>query len=226
MYNLYVNESPPLSAPNPFSAKRLRPGVIPFLFPPDMDWSKLDRRLGENRYRGQIVGPHGTGKSTLFADWKARLARQGWNVVTIRMHGALDRQQRRQDLLKLVSSLLSVNPPRPNTIVFIDGYEQLARWQRVCVQSWLRIRAAGLVVTTHDDLGLPTLFRTQSNVELAGQVADRIAHAANVGAVAPPAEVVDRLWNEHSGDIRETLFSLYDWYESHVQAIATPAKSA
>jgi len=109
MYNPLVNESPPLSAANPFSAKRLRPGVIPFLFPPDMDWSELDRRLGEHRYRGQVVGPHGTGKSTLFADWKARLARQGWNVVTIRMHHALDWQQRRRDLLRLCSSLLSVS---------------------------------------------------------------------------------------------------------------------
>jgi len=62
----------PLAASdNPFSANRIRPGAIPYLFSDEddvTDLSRLDQLIDSwqaSHYFGQIVGAHGCGKTTL-----------------------------------------------------------------------------------------------------------------------------------------------------------------
>ena len=52
---------------NPFSTRRVRPGAIAYCFPEGVDVETLLARLHENGWRGEIVGPHGSGKSALLA---------------------------------------------------------------------------------------------------------------------------------------------------------------
>lgn len=52
---------------NPFSTTFIRPGAIPFLFPNDQTIQDVVRQLAATDWWGQIIGPHGTGKSTLTA---------------------------------------------------------------------------------------------------------------------------------------------------------------
>ena len=247
MYNQGVNQPSLHTPPNPFSARRLRPGVIPFLFPDGTTWSDLESRFCDHSFRGQILGPHGTGKSTLLAEWSRRLEQQGWMVVSLRIHNC-DQRRFGWDAVRRLGLLMGregskngredgkqgcLPHGKARTVVMLDGYEQLARWQRSSVQAWLWICGAGLLVTGHEDLGLPTVFETQSTSELAYEVAIQLVSRvgdleANRESQAPaiPPKVVQRIWAESDGDIRETLFSLFDWWATNVTLIAAPAKSA
>jgi predicted Ser/Thr protein kinase len=53
------------AANNPFSSIRVQPGAIPFILPHGADVSELWEILREKRRPMQILGPHGSGKSTL-----------------------------------------------------------------------------------------------------------------------------------------------------------------
>ena len=53
----------------------------------------------------------------------------------------------------------------------IDGYEQLSRWNRFCLQRRCKRWGHGLLVTAHSDVGLPELYRTGVTVETAVRVA-------------------------------------------------------
>ena len=55
------------SADNPFSTRYTRPGAIPFRFPPGTSADGLVEQLRRQQWRGAIVGPHGSGKSSLVA---------------------------------------------------------------------------------------------------------------------------------------------------------------
>ncbi len=61
-----ASDQPP-AADNPFSTCRTRPGAIPYVFPPGQSAAALIERMRESGWRGQIVGPHGSGKSALLA---------------------------------------------------------------------------------------------------------------------------------------------------------------
>src|SRR5690349_19179309 len=52
---------------NPFSTRWTWPGAVPFLFPVGVTVESLVAKLPASHWRGQIIGPHGTGKSTLLA---------------------------------------------------------------------------------------------------------------------------------------------------------------
>ncbi len=63
-----VNTISPLDASdNPFCTRWVRPGAIPFLFPPGENAEELADRLRQAGWWGEITGPHGSGKSALLA---------------------------------------------------------------------------------------------------------------------------------------------------------------
>ena len=96
------------------------------------------------------------------------------------------------------------------TILVIDGYEQLSYWSRWIVKRFCRRQGMGLMVTAHASVGLPELYRTEVTSEAAERVIDQLLG----GRSAPfsSQEVSERL-AQHGGDLRETLFDLYDIYE-------------
>lgn len=126
-------------------------------------------------------------------------------------------------------------------MVAIDGWEQLPGWQRLALRVILRQHHLGLVVTTHKERGLPTVYVTESSPPLTLAIARRMG--ANVAVkngasgdpfsvpdqdafpMGIPPVVVDRLWQEHQGNTREALFSLYDWWRTRVEVPAVPVKS-
>jgi ABC-type glutathione transport system ATPase component len=64
---------------NPFSSCHVEPGAIPWVG----DLERLYRRWHELGGRAQIVGPHGSGKTTLVTHLIARAARDGWAVAVL-----------------------------------------------------------------------------------------------------------------------------------------------
>jgi hypothetical protein len=186
---------------NPFGARRIRPGALPYLFAADVDAASLAGRLRGNGWWGEIVGAHGTGKSALLAAMVPVLEQHGQRVLLVELH---DNQRR-----------LPLDPKRehrirPFTLLLIDGYEQLSRWSRFRLTRLCRRRNWGLLVTAHDSVGLPHLYRSVITPESA----ERVVAQMMIGL--PPLltnrEVSDCLARHH-GDLREMLFELYDLYE-------------
>jgi hypothetical protein len=186
---------------NPFSTRHTRPGAIPFRFADGESPDAMVEKLRGNGWLGQILGPHGSGKSTLVAALLPALEAAGKSPLLIELH---DGQRRLPVRLRSLAQ-------RPETIVIVDGYEQLARWNRYRLKAFCRRRALGLLVTSHDSVGLPDLYRTTTSPELA----ERLVHTLLDGRSFPlSSEDLGTRLAAHGGDLRELLFELYDLYEA------------
>jgi hypothetical protein len=186
---------------NPFCTRRVRPGAIPFLFPAGQDVATLLQGLQENGWWGEIVGPHGSGKSALLATLIPQIELAGQRTVLVELH---DGQRRLSIDLNRDSRL------RPPMVLIVDGYEQLSRWQRFLLKRHCRRRGLGLVVTTHASVGFPELYRTAPTPELAERIVGQL-----MAGSSPPctASELAASFARHHGNVRETLFDLYDLYE-------------
>jgi hypothetical protein len=186
---------------NPFASRRIRPGAISFLFPPGESVEQLLARLESNGGWGQIIGPHGSGKSALLATLIPALESAGWHVMLVALH---DGQRK---LPPPLPHLPESDPPR---LLVIDGYEQLGRWERAKAKRLCRKHEWGLLVTAHGPVKLPDLFRTEPSPALARRIVDQLIGRLRVEI---SEEILQQLYAEHCGDLRELLFSLYDQYE-------------
>jgi hypothetical protein len=184
---------------NPFSTRFIRPGAITFVFADGQSAGSLVQRLREENWWGQIIGDHGSGKSTLLATLIPALEAAGRRVLSITLH------QGQHRLPPLDRSSLSTD-----TQLIIDGYEQLSWWPRWRAKSLCRTTGAGLLVTAHVDVALPTLYHTQPSESLAQAVVAKLVHGGADGLT--PEEIASAYTATH-GNIRETLFRLYDVYQ-------------
>jgi hypothetical protein len=187
---------------NPFSTRFIRPGAIPFVFPDGQSAAQLVERLREQSWWGQIIGPHGSGKSTFLAALKPVLESTGQSVISVSLHQG-DRRLPPLDRENLSAS----------SLLIIDGYEQLSWWSRRRIKSICRRHGAGLLVTAHTNVGLPTIFFTQPTEELAHAVVARL-HSA--GETSVTREDVSAAFAATDGNLRETLFRLYDVYQRRI----------
>ena len=142
--------------------------------------------------RFQIFGPHGSGKSTLLVELEREARKKNLRVRRVRGSEA---------------SLPGLRMAGVD-LLLLDEAEELGtvRLARLCLLA--RLSGAGLVVTAHRDLGLPTLARREASPELAARV---VEHLLRGTAYRPPAtaELAVRL-DRHAGNLRELLFELYD----------------
>ena len=191
----------PAASQNPFSTRHVRPGAIPYVFPPGRSSTGLLERLRGNGWRGQVVGPHGSGKSALLATLIAAIEQTGRNTLLIELH---DGQRRLPLDLRRTPQLT------PGTVLIVDGYEQLALWSRFLLRRACRRRGLGLVVTAHTSVGFPDLFRTTTSLPLVRKIVEQLL--GDEASLITPAEVSGR-FRQHEGDLREVLFDLYDLYE-------------
>ena len=187
---------------NPFATRFTRPGAIEFLFPAGQSAESLVKRLRAEAWWGQIVGPHGSGKSTLLATLVSLLERAGRTVVSAAVTAGQPLPQ--IDLAALTAGVQLV----------IDGYEQYGWLARRTIQAAVRDRGAGLLVTTHADLGLPTLMETQPSVEVAQQVVRRLLPRGD-STIAD--DDVRQAFATHQSNLRETLFALFDVYQARAR---------
>ncbi len=191
------------SVDNPFSTRHVKPGAIAYLFPPGENLTALVERLRRNTWWGQLVGPHGSGKSTLLAALLPMLELSGRSPLYLALH---DGQRQ-----------LPLDPARffavdAATIVIVDGYEQLSRWNRWRLKRLCRGRGWGLIVSSHGETGLPDLMRTTVGVDRAGAIVRGLL-GAEEGLIG--SEEIAQCFARHRGDMREMLMELYDLYEEH-----------
>lgn len=175
---------------NPFSTDR----VLRIRYRPQgWTWETLLARLEAMRYRGAIVGPKGTGKTTLLEDLVEHLERRSFRCRLIR----LSSENRRIDPA-------AVDRLAGGDILILDGAEQLsaARW------AWVRFRArraGGLVISTHVPGRLSTLLCTETTRHLLAEIITELLPCDDVSD-----HQVASLFSRHTGNLREALRELYD----------------
>jgi hypothetical protein len=195
---------------NPFATRFTRPGAIDYLFPPGQSAESLVDRLRSSGWWGEIVGPHGSGKSTLVAALVPALKAAGRNVL--RYVITPDGGDRPECLAPAGAfAFVAGLTLDADTQLILDGYERISWWWRRRIQVLCRKRGAGLLVTVHQSVGLPPVLQTDPNEQLAQRIVEKL--------LPPGDNIITRAdvsaaFAKHNGDLRETLFALFDVYQA------------
>ncbi len=179
---------------NPFCADAVE--NLPFRMPGGLTWEALLDKLAANNWIGSIVGPHGSGKTTLIEQLAPRLESRGLRPHFCRL--TTESTQADKDSL-----LASVRTLRAPDILLLDGAEQLSTRQ------WLPLRVAvdslaGCVVTLHRTGRLPILVQTETTPALLTELIHELT-----GSSLPPGETATLLMR-HRGNLRDCFRELYD----------------
>ncbi len=170
-------------------------------------------------YRSQIVGGHGTGKTTFLVDFVRFLLEKGHAVNHFSLHDGQKFLSHEfwERQISLVSQFKIGTPAKPPLAV-VDGYEQLAWTQKMRLRRICRKGVAGLLITTHKPAwSMPVLVKTGPTVEtLLAVVAYLFRDSPDLEP--PDPALCHSLFERHRGNIRNALFELYDHYEMTTDA--------
>ncbi len=194
------------SSQNPFSKDRIE--KLPFRFRAGDSWELFLQRLVEQQYCGAIVGPHGSGKTTLMEELIPHLEERGFEPVVIH----LPSESSMRDKERLPELLRPLVAPQ---FILLDGAEQLSTRHWLPVRS-AASRAAGFVVTVHRASRLPVLMHLETHVPLLKDLVEELTG----GSI--PHEECEGLIARHHGDIREALRELHDRWDGGSSGMPDP----
>lgn len=194
---------------NPFRSSQLE--QLRFRFDND-SWPDLRSRLKSANHRAAIVGPHGTGKTTLLLELRDLLIKEGRELVHLQLSDDLPRFDSKQ-LAEFRNRL------NPNHVILVDSCERLS-WI-----GWRRFKSAtanagGLIITAHNHGRLPTLLETRPSVDLLDDLVKDLLGLPQA-TQATQAGLIPALLARHSGNIREALRELYDLHATNGGSLET-----
>jgi hypothetical protein len=192
---------PPSRRVNPFATCWTRLGALPFRFNNGHCLEELVSKLAAHQWHGSIIGPHGSGKSTLLDTLKPAIATADRSIQTISLR---DGQRR------LPRDFFASHASGANTVIIIDGYEQLGWLARVHVSLRCFVTGAGLLVTSHKPTRIPALIHLAPDRQLIEQLVDDLC--AEVSTTITRADIAAS-HACHGSNVREILFDLYDRHE-------------
>lgn len=194
---------------NPFSTRLTRPGQIAslncgghFLNPNDL----IDRLqfLGGTAV---IQGPHGSGKTTLLMHLSHELASRGDLVACVRLRSS-------RDALVVFRSIIR---SRPGTTLCLDSWEQAGFMLRKIIWLAVTVRRCGLLVTCHRPTTMPVLMQCQTSPLLLKRIVEQLPnHEQRRSSLIHEADIQDAFL-KCGGNIRESLYDLYDRFEQRVR---------
>jgi len=196
---------------NPFSTRCTRPGRIA---PRDdaghlVDVGAMLDRLEELGGSAAIVGPHGSGKSTLLLHLAAAIERRGGRTTWIRVRSGTDVRPLWRAIRRAV----------PRETLCIDSWECLPRPCRGILRLAAGVRGCRLLVTAHHPIGLPVLTARNPSRRLLRSIVDSLLVPAPChAALIQPADI-DAAFARHGGNLRESLYELYDRFEIAVRSV-------
>lgn len=187
---------------NPFATRFTRPGEIPFQLREHENLNTIVDTFRDHRFLSQIVGPHGSGKTTLTYTLEPLLREDFSSVrrVTVR-----DAKRIQSDEVKTPNQLGS-----RNQLLMIDGFERLPWLHRRLLLKHARYPQTGLLITTHRPIaGVSILYEVQPTLESLQRLARELAPR-----LAIETELLAKAFETTEGNIRESLMTLYNWFES------------
>lgn len=157
-------------------------------------------RLKQFGYRGAIVGPKGTGKTTLLEDLEIALAALGFEVRRLRLDDRLKSFPR--GFLKRFFAGVTTRD-----VILFDGAEQMSwvGWR------WFKLRskkAGGLLITSHRPGMLPTLRECTTSPDLLADIVTELLGAKP----SLTRDTTVELHLKHNGNLRDALREMYDIY--------------
>jgi hypothetical protein len=185
------------AARNPFRSERID-GLRYRL--DETGWSELLARFAALGHRAALVGPEGSGKTTLREEIEERLAARGWRIVRAQL--SADHKPTWRMLAPLLSHL------GKNVLLTVDGAEQMSRlqWWRLCLKTNI---AGGVLITSHRRGLLPTLREHSVDAALARDLVRELVGAKQAECLG---DVIGDLFIRQHGNVRELLRALYDRY--------------
>lgn len=185
---------------NPFATRHTRPGRLQPLDQTGRprDVTALVAALA-GRPAAAIVGPHGTGKSTLLRALERELAAAGRAAGIVQL-------RHRSDVVAVLASLRRADR---GSVLGVDGWERLGRITAAAVRLVARARGVRLLVTTHRPAWMPTIASTAASLPVLEAL---VAHLPDHGGLIEADDVAEA-FARHAGNLREALADLYDCFE-------------
>ncbi len=177
------------------------------------------------RCQAAIVGPHGSGKSTLMSHICRELT--GGKLPLLSCHpnsgvqcgdpdGTVIHVQLRRGHRPWHQWLCCRRYWNPGRFLVVDGLEQLPWWARSWIGYEVRRRRMPILASSHRRISwLPTLLQTQVSTDLALRIVRRLlpdSEHEELPHLLDPNRL-EALLRLHRGNFREVLMSLYDDYQ-------------
>jgi hypothetical protein len=203
---------------NPFASRYVRPGAMPYRFAPGPGAPQLIERLRASGWHGQIVGPHGSGKSSLVTTLIPWLEQAGRVPVLYVLHDGqrcLPSEPVSEHAARGAARPATERAPRETiwtsaTQVIVDGYEQLGRLGRWRLHRAVRRAHCGLLATVHAGSSLPELLQLKPEPDTVWKLVESLL-AAEAGLFTRDA--ITDSFARHHGNVREIFCDLYNQYE-------------
>ena len=191
---------------NPFSTRFTRPGRIEPLDDAGrpVDVEGLLERLLDLGGTAAIVGPHGSGKSTLLAHLAEAIERRGGQSPRIRLRSWRDGLAAWRAICQSVAG----------ATVCIDSWECIGPTTRILLRLAARLSGCGLLVTSHHGVGMPELTRCGTSASLLRAIVRSLPHSPDWHGTLICEADIDAAFANHSGNLRESLYTLYDRFEA------------
>ena len=193
-------------AVNPFETRWIKPAEVRFIPVGFKSICRLLKKLAAKGYRGEIVGPHGVGKSTLLQTLKRELTRQDISVTLLYARGPFPHTGPPQTITSLKPHIT------PNAVLLVDGFEQLSWWTRRQLKRQTAQAHSGLVVTTHQSQKLPELIKLQTTLQTVIELITQLQTDRSVQRLISEQDA-KMLYQQFGNNVREILFACYDLYE-------------
>ena len=208
---------------NPFATRFVRPDQNRYRFSLDplTESAQFDAflvrlfKLLEHPRLAAIVGPHGTGKTTLLRSIEPALRDQFERVIAIGLSS-----ERRHSYRELITTLDSTgNHSSTSQCLVVDGFEQLPWWDRTfLVREILKRPGISLIVTSHrQHLRVPVCWQTQWNDELSRRLTqEKLCEVPENLRIAMWQRFERRMQHQTNSprNLRDLWFIMYDEYEA------------
>lgn len=197
---------------NPFATRFTRPGQVPYFFRPAESLASLQASWSDANRVGQVVGPHGSGKTTLLAAWGGHLEELAVPVHRILVTAAHP--------LPPHHEMAPWSAIGPESVVLVDGYERFPPFRRWRLKRAIRKQGAGLLVSCHRPMGFSWTYYPPHDLAHLQAIVRWLQR--NCHPLIDDRDVAQS-FTGCGGNLRETLFALYDLYR--IRSLPGPPSS-